>query len=458
MAPDRPHSGLTHVRYLRDSTWLRTGDGRRLVLGGSPLRLFRLTEAGGRLVDRVEHGEPADRSTLVDRLLEAGAIHPLPPASDRWSLGDVTVVTPQLGGAAVDDGRITVDDGSMPPITGATTRLPMNRGPAAARNAGRRLVDTEFIAFVDADVHIDADVDIDAAVDTDRGVSDGNPSRARQLSWLEPLLAHFDDPRVGLVAPRVLGGPHTSLDLGDEPARIRVGTRVSYVPAAAIVVRAAAFDDVGGFDETLRFGEDVDFVWRLDAAGWSCRYEPASSVWHAPRPDRAGRWRQQVGYGSSAAPLVLRHPTALAPFRSDVLHASTWVIGALGHPVLGAACAIGSAASALRKLPGVPTAVALRLAATAEIATGRQLATAIRRVWWPLVVPLAVVSRRARRIALASVLADPSALPTDLAYGWGVWRGMRERRTLRPAVPWISTPLRRSGADEVSGSGPDRRS
>ncbi|MEP6297181.1 MAG: hypothetical protein ABJ382_07630, partial [Ilumatobacter sp.] len=102
MAPDRSDTGLTHVRYLRDSTWLRTGDERRLVLGGSPFRLFRLTVAGGRIVDRVERGESVDRSTLVDRLVETGAVHPLPSPSERWSVGDVTIVTPRLGGAATD--------------------------------------------------------------------------------------------------------------------------------------------------------------------------------------------------------------------------------------------------------------------------------------------------------------------------------------------------------------------
>ncbi len=431
------------MHYVRDSTWRRTGDDRRLVLGGSPLRLFRLTEAGGRLVDRVERGEPVDRSTLVDRLVETGAVHPVAsPASGRWSVADVTIVTPQLGGTAADDGRVTVDDGSRPPIASATARLATNRGPAAARNAGRRLVDTEFIAFVDADV----DVHTDARRDDD---PTGTPG-----SWLDPLLAHFDDPRVGLAAPRVLGGAHTSLDLGDEPARIRAGTRVSYVPAAAIVVRAAAFDDVDGFDETLRFGEDVDFVWRLDAAGWTCRYEPASTVWHEPRSTWVGRVRQQVGYGSSAAPLALRHPTALAPFRSDALHVSTWVLAALGHPILVAACSIGSAARAVRSLPGVPVPIALRLAADAEISTGRQSATAIRRVWWPVVGLLSMVSRRSRRIALASVLIDPAALPTDLAYGWGVWRGMREQRTWRPAIPHVEV---RTGGG-LSASGPVRRS
>lgn len=418
------------MRYRTDATWLRTGEGRRTVLAGSPLRLFRLTEAGGRVADRIEQGEDLEHSTLIQRFVDAGALHPdTRRDSARWTDADVTIVTPQFGGSATEDGRVTVDDGSTPPITGATTRLAANRGPAAARNAGRRLVDTELIAFVDADVHIGGS---------------GNGS-----SWLDALLPHFDDPGVGLVAPRVFGERRTSLDLGDEPARIRAGTRVGHVPAAAIVVRAAAFDDVGGFDEGLRFGEDVDFVWRLDDAGWSCRYEPASAVWHEPRSTWTARFRQQVGYGSSAAPLALRHPRALAPFRSNAWNASSWVLGALVHPVVGAGLAVSGAGIAVRKLPGVPPTLALRVVARGQLASGRQLATALRRVWWPVIGVLAVVSRRARRVALAAALADPAAIPTDLAYGWGVWQGMLERRTWRPIVPSLSARFGASSSNRA---------
>lgn len=412
------------MRYRTDSSWLRTGDDHRIVVAGSPARMFRLTAAGARVIDRVEQGKDVEPSSLVERLVDAGALHPIPDRSAAaFTRNDVTVVTPQLGGIATRDGRITVDDGSSPPVEGATTRLPVNRGPATARNSGRRLVDTELIAFVDADVDIDG-------------------------SWLDVLLPHFADPVVGLVAPRVRGGQRTSLDLGTEPARIRVGTRVAYVPAAAIVVRATAFDDVGGFDETLRFGEDVDFVWRLDAAGWSCRYEPRSSVWHEPRPTLMARLRQQVGYGSSAAPLALRHPHALAPFRSSLWNSSVWLLVASGHPIVGVGVAIGGAITAVRKLVGVPAPTSVRLAAHAQLASGRQLATAIRRAWWPIVVVLAVVSKRARLVAVAAVLADPRAVPTEAAYGWGVWRGMWERFTWRPIMPSVSrfnasAPVRR---------------
>ncbi len=436
------------MRYRTDSTWLRTGAGGRIVLAGSPLRLFRLSAAGGRLADRIERGGSVEQSTLTERLVEAGAVHPAPHEEvATWTRDDVTIVTPQFDGAEAGRkvpgtfrpcrDRVTVDDGSVPPIQGATIRLETNRGPAAARNAGRRLVDTELIAFVDADVQLGG-ADQDGA------------------SWLDALLPHFDDPAVGLVAPRVLGGRRTSLDLGDEAARIRVGTRVSYVPAAAIVVRAAAFDDVGGFDEGLRFGEDVDFVWRLDAAGWSCRYEPESSVWHTPRPSLPDRLRQQVGYGSSAAPLSLRHPDGLAPFRSGLWIAAAWMLGAIVHPLVGVLCAMGGATTVARRLASLPVSAALRVATQAQVAAGLQLAAAIRRAWWPIFVVLALVSRRARRVALAAALVDPGAVPTDLAYGWGLWRGAWKLRTWKPIVPAVSGGLSAWGPARRPRSGRSR--
>jgi mycofactocin glycosyltransferase len=438
------------MRFRVDSTWQRVGATGRIVLAGSPCRLFRLTEAGALMANLVEMGDDVENNPLVERLLDAGAIHPdhsgshsSEAARDRSAGGagsvrparagndvirrrltgsDVTIVTPQFGGVVRTDGRVTVDDGTIPPLSGATVRLDENCGPGAARNAGRQRVTTPLIAFVDTDVDL-----LD-----DESMAHGG------TSWLDPLLAHFDDPNVGLVAPRVIGDEHSSLDLGDEPARIRAGTRVSYVPAAAIVVRAVAFDSVGGFDETLRFGEDVDFVWRLDEAGWRCRYEPASCVWHRPRSTVHERLKQQAGYGSSAAPLAVRHPRALAPFRSNAWTAGVWALTGIGHPVAAVVLATASSAALIPKLRDVPARVSFGLAMRGHLTAGRHLATAVRRTWWPIIAVSSIVSTRARLITLAAVLTHPAALPTDLAYGWGVWRGMRTQRTLQPLVPRVN--------------------
>ncbi len=399
------------MRYRVDSSWQRFGP---VVVAGSPLRLFRLSSAGEAFVDRLEPGGDVDASTLTDRLADAGAIHPLPTEGHRFTLADVTVVTPQLGGAVHGDGRLTIDDGSTPPLAGAALRLSTNRGPAAARNAARSLIDTPLVAFVDADVSLPGS------------------------DWLSALLWHFDDPAVGLVAPRVRGESGSPLDLGGEPARIRAGTRVSYVPGAAVVVRVAAFDQVGGFDEGLRFGEDVDFVWRLDDAGWRCRYDPAVAVWHEPRTSWRERLQQHAGYGTSAAPLALRHPGALSPVHMNGWTAASWALALFGQWVPAIALGAGSSVALVRKLPDVPPRAAMGLALRGHLLAGRQLASASRRVWWPMLVATAVLSRRSRWWLLLALVDKPRAAPTDLAYGWGVWAGMRRSRSWSPIAPRLS--------------------
>lgn len=396
-----------------DGSWQRFGS---VVIAGSPLKLFRTTARGEDVLSSIESGADLAPSELVDRLLDAGAVHPsLDLTTPSFTVEDVTVVTPQLDGLAHTDGRITVDDGSQPPIDGATIRLSVNQGPAAARNAARPLVNTALIAFVDGDVELTGD------------------------QWLKPLLKHFNDTKVGMVAPRVRGETVSPLDLGTEPARIRAGSRVSYVPGAAMLLRVDAFDSVGGFDEGLRFGEDVDFVWRMDQAGWTCRYEPSASVWHEPRATLAARMRQHAGYGSSAAPLSIRHPGALAPIRMNGWTAAVWVLFGLGRPVFAATTAVGSSAALIPKLPDVPASASLNLALRGHLHAAQQLASAIRRVWWPLVVAGALVSKRIRWIGAAAILGNVRAAPTDVAYGWGVWKGMRRHRTWAPITPALSS-------------------
>jgi len=402
------------VRYRVDGSWQRFAG---VVLAGSPLRMFRLTPGGAAVADRIEAGDEVTDSVLTERLSDAGAIHPVPTIDrqPRFMLDDVTVVTPQLGGTVHDDGRITVDDGSVPSLSGAAVRLDTNRGPAAARNTARPLIGTPLVAFLDADV--------------------STPDSA----WLAGLLWHFDDPRVGLVAPRVQGESGSPLDLGDQPARVRAGTRVSYVPAAALVVRVDALDAIGGFDEQLRFGEDVDLVWRLDDAGWRCRYDPSVVVWHEPRTSWHARLRQHAGYGTSAAPLAMRHPRALSPVNVNGWTAATWTLALLGRSVPAVALGAGSSAALVRKLPDVPSRSAMWLAVRGHLLAGQQFASAARRVWWPILLAGAVVSRRCRWLLLLALASNVKAAPTDLAYGWGVWTGMRRLRTWAPIIPRLGS-------------------
>lgn len=438
------------TRLVPDSS-LRRACGGRVLLGGSPVRLLRVGETAARLIDRWFAGEPVrSGGSLARRLLDTGLAHPDPPPG---ALGpaDVTVVVPVRDDpaglaallAATEElpNRIVVDDGSTSPVPEAVVRHRTPRGPAAARNAGWRRATTELVAFLDADA-------------------------LPEPGWLDPLLRHFADPAVRAVAPRVRGAAtggriaayeadRSGLDLGAAAAAVRPMSRVSYVPSAALVVRRDSLDDVGGFDEALRFGEDVDLMWRLIADGATVRYAPESVVRHRARTRLRAWLRQRFDYGGSAAPLSQRHPGSLSCARLSAWSAASWAALAAGRPVLAAALAAAGARALPRKLRahGVPDRESWRLAVRAHLGAGRLLAEAVRRAWWPLLIPPALVSRRARLVLLAALLpclldALRASRPTpswlglrvldDLAYAAGVWAGCARHRTAAALLPQIT--------------------
>ena len=76
-------------------------------------------------------------------------------------------------------------------------------------------------------------------------------------------------------------------ETGADPTRPR---DVDWVSGAAIWLRRAALDDVGGWDERyFMYVEDVDLCWRLRRAGWRVAYEPAGTVEHLLGVSTAGR-------------------------------------------------------------------------------------------------------------------------------------------------------------------------
>jgi N-acetylglucosaminyl-diphospho-decaprenol L-rhamnosyltransferase len=64
---------------------------------------------------------------------------------------------------------------------------------------------------------------------------------------------------------------------------------VDWVSGAAVWLRRAALDAVGGWDERyFMYVEDVDLCWRLRRAGWRVAYEPGGTVEHLLGVSTAG--------------------------------------------------------------------------------------------------------------------------------------------------------------------------
>lgn len=449
------------------------GEGSAL-LGGSPTRLLRLAPAaqtmlsGGRL-----EVHDAVSAQLARTLLDATVAHPRPASGP--SHRDVTVVIPVRDNASGVRRLLTavrglqvivVDDGSAIPIEDTdfadvhaqvrVLRHEHSRGPAAARNTGLAACTTDFVAFLDSDV-------------------------VPRRGWLEALLGHFCDPAVGLVAPRIVGlrepdnlvaryeAVRSSLDLGLREAPVMPYGTVSYVPSAAIIGRRAMLREVGGFDETLNAGEDVDLCWRLIESGARLRYEPIALVAHDHRTQLREWFVRRSFYGEAAAPLSVRHPGKTAPLVISGWTLVAWILMAMGSSIGYLASVVVAAitgrriAKSLSSVETEPKDIAV-VAAHGLWSAAMQLASAICRHYWPLALIAALLSRRCRQVVLVAAVVEGIVdwltrsrnteddtqrvgLVTyillkrldDIAYGVGLWTGVMRERNLGALKPQIRT-------------------
>lgn len=401
-------------------------------------------------------------SRLAGRLLDLDLADPVLTGVPGPGLAAVTVVVPVRDNAdgverllkslATSVTCIVVDDASGDPAALAAVvrqygarliRLEENVGPAAARNAGLREVRSPFVAFVDSDVDV-------------------------AVAALSSLLGHLVDPAVALVAPRVRsqGGGRWlgryeevagSLDLGGRAATIRTSSSVGYVPSACLVARVAALGS--GFDVDMRSGEDVDLVWRVDAAGYRVRYAAEIVVRHDARTSTRAWLARKAFYGTSAAPLAARHgdrvaPAVLSPATALAVAALVcqrrWSLAVAGVSVV-AAVRTGPSLP-----PDLPHRARVELARSAGAGAVRQSTSLVLRHWSPATLALCLVSRRARRAATFLAVADGllahrragtdldvvhfvlARRGEDLAYGFGVWWGAARARSVRCLTPrWV---------------------
>jgi mycofactocin system glycosyltransferase len=456
----------------------RVFDGGRSIVGGDPPRALRLTEAGAAAARRLFAGDPPETTalaTLAERLLDAGIAHPRPEPA---LVAEVTLIVPvrdrpreldRCLAASEPVPTLVVDDGSRDPYAIAAVcarygarllRRTVAGGPSVARNAALGEVSTELVAFLDSDCVPNA-------------------------NWLAILCCVLSDPRVGAAAPRILPLPGASgpvaqysaerspLDLGPWPAMVAPGGRVAYVPSAALLARRAALGP--GFDPDLRYGEDVDLVWRIHDAGWRVRYEPGATVGHSEPRSAAGLARRRFAYGTAAGPLATRHPERLAPVHLHPRPAAAIALLLARRPGAAAAVAgahVGLTARTLHRArvpSGAAAGLALRGITDSGVAIGRAATMLI-----PGLLALGMTRRRSAPAALALLLAEPArswarspreldplrwtalAIGDDVAYGAGIWAGALRARSsapLRPGIALRESRARRSrpGADAASG-------
>lgn len=192
------------------------------------------------------------------------------------------------------------------------------RGPAAARNLGRRAVTEPWIAFLDDDVRVEP-------------------------SWARDLAADLDG--AGSMVAGVQGRLRVPLPTDRAPTdweRNTAGLETSAWVTADMAYRAEAFDRVGGMDERFRraYREDADLALRLLDDGWTLERGRRRTV-HPVRPtDRWVSIRMQAGNDADALMRRLHGPgwrtRAQAPAGRRLRHLVTAAAGLATVLLVGA--------------------------------------------------------------------------------------------------------------------------
>ncbi len=167
-----------------------------------------------------------------------------------------------------------------------------HEGLGAARNTGAREAKGTIFAYLDDDCIVEPD-------------------------WLRWIVAQFaDDPTLGCAGgPNVPPVPETATRAivaaapGGPTHVLLTDTRAEHLPGCNLAVRREVFEKVGGFHTVFRSaGDDVDFCWRVLAAGHGLGFHAAAFVWHHRRFTYPAYFRQQMGYGRAEALLMPMHP------------------------------------------------------------------------------------------------------------------------------------------------------
>lgn len=313
---------------LAENVFLGEESGHYCLYSRIPLRILRLnrtlytliefTQRGGSLAEFVKRYPGLNTGNLLGILLSLTSrgylrLDGIPPLESCLDVSVIIPVKDQFEDAvaclealgALDYPRekleiVVIDDHSKTEISRLedsfhvrVIRQEITRGPAFSRNLGVGSTSGSVLAFLDADCV---------------------PGEA----WLRELLPFFQASSVGAVGG-YLAGYHqksfldryeavaSSLNLGKHLILEGKSKSSFYVPTANLLVAREAFVKCGGFKESMRLGEDVDFCWRLRNSGYSLLYAPYGTVAHKHRHRLDKMLQRRAEYGTSEAALYRRH-------------------------------------------------------------------------------------------------------------------------------------------------------
>jgi GT2 family glycosyltransferase len=172
----------------------------------------------------------------------------------------------------------------LPPLEKISLiKNPKPNGYGANQNAAFSISENTFFCVLNPDIHIKT-----------------NP--------FPELLASFSNPKVALVAPKIItpeGQVEDSVRKfptfrslackafgGSNGTYSELNSSPDWVAGMFMLFRSDLFREIGGFDEKFfLYYEDVDICWRLRQKGYEIKFVPSVEVIHDARRESRKNWR-----------------------------------------------------------------------------------------------------------------------------------------------------------------------
>jgi GT2 family glycosyltransferase/glycosyltransferase involved in cell wall biosynthesis len=240
----------------------------------------------------------------VRRQLEAVA------AQDYEGAWEVVVVDNGSGDGTAEIARAWADEQHNARLVTAAEV----RGAAHARNRGVAAAQGDFIAFCDADDVVTPQWLTELTRAATRADLVGGSRSTRALNSAEVRSWREEQSQLALFVAHGF---------------------LRFASGSNFGIWTEVFDQVGGLDELLAAGEDIDLSWRAQLAGFRLGFAPRAVIEAEHRQDLGSLARQQYRYGVSSGQLFRRFRAAGMARPSPAHAAVTWTRLLVTAPALG---------------------------------------------------------------------------------------------------------------------------
>ena len=204
---------------------------------------------------------------------------------------------------------IIVEDGSKNPCKDVCDKyasildlhyyLKNNSGPGQSRNYGVERAHGEYVIILDSDVVLPTTY-LEA---TDKSLTSHLSPLTSIVAWGGPDAAHPSFTPVQKAISYSMTSFFTTGGIRGGKAKLDK----FYPRSFNMGIRRDVYQQLGGFSK-MRFGEDIDFSYRIVEAGYMPRLFPDAWVWHKRRTDFRKFFRQVYNSGIARINLEKRHP------------------------------------------------------------------------------------------------------------------------------------------------------